>query len=241
MIPPTFDLVKYDALVARGMPPSLGDTEHACVMACLNLACGGKLTDAAESPCVLPSAADFAVRLNDANWSSPTARASGMHDLGLALLGTAAIDMVEFARRLAEGTIRRVLPIALRAVGLKKEADRCEEEGTMESASAASYADAASYAADAAAYAYYAASYAAAAAAACRRRRAASAAAASAASAASDAASAASYAADAAAASYADRVLSVSAAAARASAADYVLRVSATLATEILTEMRGAL
>jgi len=228
MIPPTFDLVKYDALVARGMPPGLGDTEHACVMACLNLACGGKLTDAAESPCVLPSAADFAVRLNDANWSSPTARASGMHDLGLALLGTAAIDMVEFARRLAEGTIRRVLPIALRAVGLKKEADRCEEEGTMESASAASYA-------------YYAASYAAAAAAACRRRRAASAAAASAASAASDAASAASYAADAAAASYADRVLSVSAAAARASAADYVLRVSATLATEILTEMRGAL
>ena len=178
MIPPTFDLVKYDALVARGMPPGLGDTEHACVMACLNLACGGKLTDAAESPCVLPSAADFAVRLNDANWSSPTARASGMHDLGLALLGTAAIDMVEFARRLAEGTIRRVLPIALRAVGLKKEADRCEEEGTMESAAAASYAD---------------------------------------------------------------RVLSVSAAAARASAADYVLRVSATLATEILTEMRGAL
>jgi len=221
MIPPTFDLVKYDALVARGMPPGLGDTEHACVMACLNLACGGKLTDAAESPCVLPSAADFAVRLNDANWSSPTARASGMHDLGLALLGTAAIDMVEFARRLAEGTIRRVLPIALRAVGLKKEADRCEEEGTMESASAASYA-------------YYAASYAAAAAAACRRR-------AASAAAASDAASAAYYAADAAAASYADRVLSVSAAAARASAADYVLRVSATLATEILTEMRGAL
>jgi len=227
MIPPTFDLVKYDALVARGMPHGLGDTEHACVMACLNLACGGKLTDAAESPCVLPSAADFAVRLNDANWSSPTARASGMHDLGLALLGTAAIDMVEFARRLAEGTIRRVLPIALRAVGLKKEADRCEEEGTMESASAASYADAASYAADAAAYAYYAASYAAAAAAACRRR-------AASAAAASDAASAAYYAADAAAASYADRVLSVSAAAARASAADYVLRVSATLATEIL-------
>ena len=241
MIPPTFDLVKYDALVARGMPPGLGDTEHACVMACLNLACGGKLTDAAESPCVLPSAADFAVRLNDANWSSPTARASGMHDLGLALLGTAAIDMVEFARRLAEGTIRRVLPIALRAVGLKKEADRCEEEGTMESASAASYADAAAYAA-AAAYAYYAASYAAASAkAACRRRRDASAASASAFAAASDAASAASYAADAAAASYADRVLSVSAAAARASAADYVLRVSATLATEILTEMRGAL
>ena len=224
MIPPTFDLVKYDALVARGMPPGLGDTEHACVMACLNLACGGKLTDAAESPCVLPSAADFAVRLNDANWSSPTARASGMHDLGLALLGTAAIDMVEFARRLAEGTIRRVLPIALRAVGLKKEADRCEEEGTMESASAASYADAAAYAA-AAAYAYYAASYAAASAkAACRRRRDASAASASASAfaAASDAASAASYAAD---ASYADRVLSV----------------SDTIATEILTDMRGAL
>jgi len=222
MIPATFDRARYDDLVSRGMPSGLGTRESACVMAALNLACGGDLTDASESPCVLPSAAAFAIRLNDANWSSPTARASGMHDLGLALLGTADIDRATFVRRLAEDTIRRVLPIALRAVGLKKEADRCEEEGTMESASAASYADAAAYAA-AAAYAYYAASYAAASAkAACRRRRDASAASASAFAAASDAASAASYAAD---ASYADRVLSV----------------SATIATEILTDMRGAL
>jgi len=178
MIPATFDRARYDDLVSRGMPSGLGDTEHACIMACLNLACGGKLTDAAESPCVLPAAARFAICLNDANWSSPAARADGLYDLGLALLGTSAIDRVEFARRLAEGTIRRVLPIALRAAGLKKEADRCEEEGTMESA--ATYATYATYAAYARA-------------------------------------------------------------SARAADADYVLRVSATLATEILTEMRGAL
>jgi len=204
MIPATFDRARYDALVARGMPTGLGDTEHACVMACLNLACGGGLTDADESPCVLPAAAKFAIHLNDANWSSPTARASGMHDLGLALLGTADIDRATFVRRLAEGTIRRVLPIALRAAGFAEHADRCEREGTRAAAAAAaadSYASAYAAAASSA-YAAAASSY----------------------------ADAAAYAASAYAASaYAD------------ADTDYVLSVSATIATEILTEMRGAL
>ena len=147
-IPSTFNRSVYERLCAAGMPAGLGDTERACVMACLNLACGGSLTDAAESPCVLPCAAKFAIRLNDAKWSSGRARADGLHDLGLALLGTADVDKVEFVRRLAEGTIRRVIPPALRAAGLKKEATRCEEDGTRESAAAAVAAD---YVAD---YAY---------------------------------------------------------------------------------------
>jgi len=175
-----FDRDLYERLCAAGMPAGVGTRESACVMAALNLACGGDLADSAESPCVLPDAARFAIRLNDARWSSPAARAAGLHDLGLALLGTADLDPQAFVTRLAEGTIRRVLPIALRAAKLDAAADRCEREGTRDSATAAYAATAATYAADAAAAAY-------------------------------------------------------------GGCGDHVLRVSAQLATEILTEMRGAL
>jgi hypothetical protein len=218
------------------MTHGLGTRESACVMAALNLACGGDLTDSADSPCVLPAAAAFAVGLNDARWSSPTARASGMHDLGLALLGTADIDCATFVRRLAEGTIRRVLPIALRVAGLVEQADRCEREGTRDAAYAVSSAVSSAASAvssassHAAAYAAYAASadsdYAAAAAADSAAARAADYAAAAAADSASAAASAAAASA---------------ASAAADSARDHVFRVSAAMATEILTEMRGAL
>ncbi len=92
MTTPNFDRKIYDKMLSRGLPSGLGDTEHACIMACLNLACGGTLTDAAESPCVLPAAARFAIRLNDASWSSEMARADGLRDLGLALLGTNELD-----------------------------------------------------------------------------------------------------------------------------------------------------
>ncbi|HXN33783.1 MAG TPA: hypothetical protein VN894_18065, partial [Polyangiaceae bacterium] len=162
-----FDRDLYERLCAAGMPTGLGTRESACVMAALNLACGGDLTDSAKSPCGLPDAARFAIRLNDARWSSPAARAAGLHDLGLALLGTADLDPQAFVTRLSEGTIRRVLPIALRAAKLDAAADRCEREGTMASADDAADAANASYAAatatvaadaaTAAAYAAYAA------------------------------------------------------------------------------------
>jgi hypothetical protein len=185
---------------------------------------------------VLPAAAAFAIGLNDARWSSLAARADGLHDLGLALLGTADIDCATFARRLAEGTIRRVLPIALRAAGMAKDADRCELEGTREAAYAA-YAEAYASARASASAVSSASSHAAARASA--YAGAASAAAASAAARASAYAGAASAAAAAAAASAA--AYAAAAAAAADYACDHVLRVSAAMATEILTEMRGAL
>jgi len=46
-------------------------------------------------------------------------------------------DDKEFACRLAEQTIRQILPIALRAVGLEDAALRCEKEGTRTTAVAA--------------------------------------------------------------------------------------------------------
>src|SRR6202142_1646215 len=154
---PNFDRDLYERLCAAGMRACVGTRESACVMAAFNLPCGGDPADSAESPCVLPDAARFAIRLNDARWSSPAARAAGLHDLGLALLGTADLDRNAFVTRLAEGTIRRVLPIALRAAKLDAAADRCEREGTMASADAARAAATATVAADAATAAAYAA------------------------------------------------------------------------------------
>ncbi len=145
---PNFDRAKYDELLSHGLPKGVGTTDKACIMACLNLACGGELTDAAESPCVLAVAARFAIRLNDAKWSSEVARADGLHDLGLALLGTSHLDRLVFLRRLAEQTIRQVAPVFLRRAGLEESARRCEDEGTRESAQSGRDAANKKYAAD---------------------------------------------------------------------------------------------
>jgi len=222
---PTFDRAVYDRLLARGLPSGLGDTEHACIMACLNLACGGTLTDAAESPCVLPAAARFAIRLNDAAWSSEMARADGLRDLGLALLGTAHLDRKVFLSNLTQATIREVVPVFLRRAGLEEPAKRCEAEGTAEAAArGARSAAAAAYAAYADAADAAAAAYADAAAAAAAY---ADAAFADAAAAAADAAAAAAAYADDAAAAY------------RKKYGDETLILSARIATRILTEMKA--
>jgi len=159
MTTPTFDLKRYNRLIAKGLPSGLGDAKHgACIMACLNLACGGELSDAAESPCVLPVAARFAIRLNDAKWSTKKARAEGLRELGLAMLGTDELDRKVFLARLTQETIRQVVPVFLRRVKLEDAAKRCEAEGTEDSARAArSYAYAADADAAADAYAAYAA------------------------------------------------------------------------------------
>ncbi len=68
-----------------------------------------------------------------------------MLPLGLAQLGTAGTDRTEWVRRVVEGTIRRALPIALRAaavehpvlehrLALAAAADRCAAEGSREAA-----------------------------------------------------------------------------------------------------------
>jgi len=50
----------------------------------------------------------FKIRLNDARWSSPTARATGLRDLGIAQLGSlGVVKDTEFVKLMAEKTIRR--------------------------------------------------------------------------------------------------------------------------------------
>jgi hypothetical protein len=111
---------------------------------------------------VSPVAARFAEALSESRWSNTSARADGMKDLRAAMPGTSDIDMEAFARRLAERTVRRIVPIALGAFGLRIYADRCAMSGTAESAREAALAvwaadPHASYAHQSAVFASYAA------------------------------------------------------------------------------------
>jgi len=97
----------------------------------------------------------YSIKLNDAGWSSADARASGLRSLLLAQLGSDGIDGVEFAQRLAELTVRELIPRLLReelpdAPDVIEAATRCEREGTSEAAQAAEDAAAAANAANAA-------------------------------------------------------------------------------------------
>ena len=129
--------------------------------------------------CVASPDRDYAVAVNDSAWSSPEARAQHMLPLALAQIGTAGTDRTVWEAHVLEGTIRRVLPLPLRAAArvhpdathqatLVAAADRCASDGTREAARAAYVAasDAADYVASGFAAAHaadYAADYAAAA------------------------------------------------------------------------------
>ena len=118
-----------------------GTPGHMCVEAAVCAAYGLPNSDA--PPCVGAAVRGFKIALNDSPlWPSNQARAAGMRAVAIAQLGSVDLDQQEFAKRLAEGTIRRVLPIALRAAGLEAEAQRCEREGSEDAAWGANAANA---------------------------------------------------------------------------------------------------
>jgi len=118
-----------------------------CVEAAVCFAMGLPHSD--EPSCVSPAKRALKICLNDSDWSSNSARAKGMRRLALVQLGSAgAIDDNDFARRIAEMTIRKIVPIALRAAAvlhpdaerktaLEASAKRCELEGTESAARSA--------------------------------------------------------------------------------------------------------
>ena len=78
--------------------------------------------------------------LNDALWSSDQARTEALIPIVLALWDWStwmATQQQRWATKIAERTIREILPPMLRQIGLDTEADRCEKEGTEEAARAA--------------------------------------------------------------------------------------------------------
>ena len=95
--------------------------------------------------------------LNDAAWPSDEMRTQYLTRVAVAVWpwrDATADQRRKFARRLAELTIKRVLPPVLLAAGLKAEAERCKAEGTEDAARAASYPANAARAAHAARAAY---------------------------------------------------------------------------------------
>jgi hypothetical protein len=158
----TFNVSAFDAILARGLSYGLGETNgQMCIEAAICSVLG--LPHGDDPGCVASVVRSFKISLNDSSWSSEKARAKGLRDLGLAQLGSkGVVDDVEFATRIAEKTIRVLVPMLLREVAGKDSkcmaaADRCEKEGSEDAARDAARgaaSDAARYAAsDAARYA----------------------------------------------------------------------------------------
>lgn len=137
-----------------------------CVEAAVCYAMG--LPHGDNPSCVSLALRRLKIRLNDARWSSPQARAQGLRRLAVAQLGSAGVlDEAEFVRRVVDMTIRRAVPISLRAAArqnpafaerLEACAVRCEVTGTREACQEAERVARAAAAAADAAYAYAAAS-----------------------------------------------------------------------------------
>src|SRR5579859_3008473 len=130
-----FDVVKFDAILAKGLSHGLGRRDdkvciEAAICQVLDLPHGD------DPGCVAESVRSYKIRLNDSRWSSPEARAKGLRDLGLAQLGSkGVVSDAEFTKRLAEKTIRVLIPKLFREVfpndaSCLEAAKRCEDEGT---------------------------------------------------------------------------------------------------------------
>lgn len=153
-------------VVDAGLSHGVGRPEpgHMCVEAAVCYAMG--LPHGDEPDCVSPALRSLKIALNDKEWSSKDARAKGLRRLALAQLGSEGfLDDKKFSKGVAEIAIRKSVPLALRAAAsiqkdpthkakLIEAANRCEAEGTKDSADAAyATAYATANATDASAYA----------------------------------------------------------------------------------------
>ena len=108
---------KILALFDKGLRSGLGSGKPGdmCVEAVICNVLEGRNAD--DPKCVSPVLRAVKIRLNDAIWSSNTARANGMRRLGIAQLGSAGfLDEGEFIKRLLGIVIRKAFPPAFRAV-----------------------------------------------------------------------------------------------------------------------------
>lgn len=87
-------LKKYDAILARGLSCGLRDNNMVCIEAAVACATEGIDLDNGDEvhdqpKCVDRTIAQFKIALNDFyEWSSAKARARGLHDIGIAQLGS---------------------------------------------------------------------------------------------------------------------------------------------------------
>ena len=104
-------------IVDAGLVSGLGKPKpgHMCVEAAVNYALGAPHGD--EPVCVGRAVRAFKIRLNDARWPTNKDRTDGMRKLAIAQLGSNTIDQNGFRKYVALHTVKRILPIALRATG----------------------------------------------------------------------------------------------------------------------------
>ena len=108
------------------------EDSKACALEALSVAKGIPWTDAPMKlgvPDIRP--------MSDSSWSSDKARANGMIPVVEALMGWERWSVERrkaFVLRVAERTIREILPIALRRQGWEAAAIRCEQEGSQAAA-----------------------------------------------------------------------------------------------------------
>lgn len=135
---------KFDEILDRGLCVGIGNLDgQMCIEAAISCAMGLPFGDDPE--CVAPAVRSYKIKLNDSYvWSSSASRAAGLRKLGIAQIGSrGVVDEQEFARRLAEKTIRVLIPAIFRDVFKNvpeclAAADRCEKEGSEVAAVAAS-------------------------------------------------------------------------------------------------------
>lgn len=108
--PAKFDLELYNEYLNRGLCQGIGTTDsQMCIEAVICNLVEGDHYDTPE--CVSPAVRHYLINLNDANWSSPEARAKGLHDLGLAQLGSQDIIYWDtFSQGVHLATIQRTIP-----------------------------------------------------------------------------------------------------------------------------------
>ena len=137
-------LPKYEEYISRGLSAGMGDRDgQMCIEAVVCAALG--LPHGDNPNCVAPAVRAYKIILNDSAWSSEMVRAAGLHDLGIAQVGSAGIvDDIRFTQRMAEETIRQIIPTLFRelypsnAYALAA-AERCEQEGTVGAAARAAW------------------------------------------------------------------------------------------------------
>ena len=111
-------------IIGRGLIAGIGsETGQTCIEGAIALSIGERLTTTPS--CVGNEDRNWAILINDAPWSSPAARAEALLPIALAQTGSAGTDRTVWVLAVALGTIRRVLPLALRAAGMVDEADAC--------------------------------------------------------------------------------------------------------------------
>ena len=135
----TFDVKKYDKILARGLSKGMGNREDTmCIEAAICTVLNLPHND--DPKCVTSSVRLFKITLNDKNWSSPKARARGLRDLGLAQLGSlGVVNARDFSTTLVRKTISILLPTLVRELYPCNEkflalAKKCEETGNRQSA-----------------------------------------------------------------------------------------------------------